>query len=69
VDFGGLSDRGTQEANFYVVKRSTMPAALVELAFISNPREESLLNSSAFQLKLAEGICKGLSDFFGQASK
>lgn len=69
VQFGGLTDRGVQEANFYVVKRSNMPAALVELAFISNPREENLLRSSAFQLSLAEGICKGLSDFFSQASK
>jgi len=69
VEFGGLSDRGIQAANFYVVKRSNIPAALVELAFISNPREESLLSSSDFQLSLAEGICKGLSDFFSQASK
>lgn len=69
VEFGGLSDRGIQAANFYVVKRTSTPAALVELAFISNPREESLLGSSDFQLSLAEGICKGLSDFFSQASK
>ncbi len=69
VEFGGLYDRGIQEANFYVVKRTNMPAALVELAFISNPKEERLLNSAEFQQKLAEGICKGLSDFFSQTAK
>lgn len=69
VDFGGLFDRGIHEANFYVVKRSSVPAALVETAFISNKEEEELLNSSAFQQKLAEGICKGLSDYFNQLRK
>lgn len=64
VEYGARSDRGIHEANFYVVKRSTMPAALVELAFITNYEEEELLNSPDFSLGLAEGICKGLSNFF-----
>lgn len=68
VAYGGRYNRGISKANFYVVKRSAMPAALVELAFISNKEEENLLNSVAFQQKLAEGICKGLSDFFKEAA-
>ena len=66
IEQGGLYDRGVSEANFYVIKYSIMPAALVEMAFVSNPTEEDLLNSDSFQDKMAKGICKGLSTFFGQ---
>lgn len=69
VEAGGRYDRGTVEANFYVVKRSSMPAALVELAFISNPEEERLLGSDDFQQKLAEGICRGLGEYFAQVKE
>lgn len=68
VDFGQRADRGTRTANFYVTKNSTVPASLVELAFLSNPEEEELLNSDDFQTKLAEGICLGLSNFFLEIS-
>lgn len=66
VQYGGLYDRGTSEANFYVMKHSAMPASLVEMAFISNPNEENLLASDDFQDKIAKGICLGLNDYFGQ---
>ena len=35
----GLDDLGIRKANFYVNKRCTMPSTLLELAFISNPKE------------------------------
>ncbi|BEU87573.1 hypothetical protein TAMA11512_10370 [Selenomonas sp. TAMA-11512] len=62
---GGLANRGTKTANFYVLKRSAMPSALVELAFISNPLEERLLASEDFQMKMAEALLKGLAKYFG----
>ncbi|GBG55563.1 N-acetylmuramoyl-L-alanine amidase [Sporomusaceae bacterium FL31] len=65
----GLTDRGVQAANFYVVKRTLMPAALIEVAFISNPDEEKLLNTPQFQQQLAQGIVTGLDSFFLQAAK
>ena len=57
--------RGTQPCNFYVVRNSEMPATLVELAFISNPEEERLLNSDEGVLKAAQGIFDGIEDYFG----
>lgn len=65
----GLKDKGTQPANFYVIKRTIMPAALVELAFLSNPNEEKLLVNPQFQQKMAEGIVQGMDSFFSQAAK
>lgn len=66
---GGLQDRGAAAANFYVIKRTVMPAVLTEIAFISNPAEEKLLNTPEFQQKIAQGIYRGLDKFFAQAAK
>ena len=42
-----------------------MPATLVEVAFISNPQEEQLLNSEEGIQKAAQGIADGIADYFG----
>jgi N-acetylmuramoyl-L-alanine amidase len=39
------------------------PAILVEVAFITNPEEEKLLQSEEFQSKVAEAIYLGLNKF------
>ena len=57
--------RGTKPCNFYVVRNTDMAATLIELAFISNPEEESLLSSAEGVLKCAQGIFDGIEDFFG----
>ena len=57
--------RGTKPCNFYVVKNTDMPATLIELAFISNPEEESILGSLEGVLKCAQGIFDGIEDYFG----
>ncbi|MDD3114922.1 MAG: N-acetylmuramoyl-L-alanine amidase [Anaerovibrio sp.] len=61
----GTGNRGTKSCNFYVVKHTAMPAALLEMAFISNDKEEKLMNSEAGIKKAAEGILNGLKKFFG----
>ena len=61
----GTQDRGTKSCNFYVVRHTVMPAALVEVAFVSNPAEEKLMDSPAGVKKAAEGIVAGLRNFFG----
>ena len=62
----GTESRGTQSCNFYVVKYTKMPATLVEVAFISNPAEEKLMNSDAGVKKAARGIVDGIGNFFGK---
>lgn len=59
----GLRDRGVKTANFAVLRLTTMPAILVELAFISNPEEERLLDSNKFRQNCAIGIANGIMAF------
>jgi len=54
-----------KEANYYVLKRTSAPAILVELAFISNPDEEALLNSLAYQQQAALAIAQGVGNLYG----
>jgi N-acetylmuramoyl-L-alanine amidase len=68
TNVAGLTDRGIYQANFYVLKHTTMPAMLLETAFISNPNEEDLLIQPEFQQKMAQGIVDGLNNFFTLAA-
>lgn len=60
----GLDDLGIRKANFYVNKRCSMPSTLLELAFISNPKEEKLMKSNWYINKLAKSIAEGIEDYF-----
>lgn len=44
----GIQNRGVKQAPFKVLVGASMPAALVEVAFISNPEEESRLKDDKF---------------------
>lgn len=53
-----------QEAPFIVLKMPEVPAVLIETLYISNPKEESLLRSKAFQEKMAKNIAHSVTEFF-----
>lgn len=52
----GIQSRGVKQAPFKVLIGATMPAALVEVAFITNPEEESKIKSDAFQKSVVDAI-------------
>ncbi len=52
----GVQSRGVKQAPFKVLVGATMPAALVEVAFITNPDEESKIKSDAFQKTVVDAI-------------
>ena len=60
-----LRNMGTQQANFYVIKRSYIPAVLLEVGFLSNYREEQLISSAWFQKTIAKAVFEGLKEYFG----
>lgn len=60
----GLPDRGTfVRSGLYVLRRTAMPAVLLELGFITNPRDAALMNERP-QL-FAQGIYRGIKSFTG----
>jgi len=67
----GLEDRGVKQAGFYVMlgTEAAMPGALVELGFISNPREERLLRTSAFRRKAALALFRAIRSFKEQQER
>jgi len=56
-------DRGVKQAGFIVLFRTTMPAVLVELGFLSNAKEESYLRSEKGRKELANGIYEAFVDY------
>ncbi len=61
---GRVHKKKVQQAGFAVLKAPNIPAILLETAFISNPREERKLRSSAHQTKVAKAILRGANDYF-----
>lgn len=50
--------------NIYVLKNASIPSALVECGFLSNPEEAEKLNTKEYQNKIANAIYLGIADYF-----
>jgi N-acetylmuramoyl-L-alanine amidase len=57
------ADRGTRRAGFNVLRNTLVPSALVEVGYLSNSKEESLLNSTAYRQKMADGLADSIKDY------
>jgi len=55
-----------EHASLAVLKSPDIPSLLVETGFITNPKEERLLNSSSHQNKLANAVYKGVLAYFNE---
>ena len=58
-----VDDHGVKTAPFYVLRFTAMPSILAEIAFISNPAEEKLMQTDAFLAQIAEGIFEGVQAY------
>lgn len=58
-----IQNRGVKQAPFKVLVGATMPAALVEVAFISNPEEEAKLRDGAYQGTVATTIANAVKRY------
>jgi N-acetylmuramoyl-L-alanine amidase len=56
--------RGVKQAGFAVLRRSSMPAVLLEAGFLSNEIEEAFLMSDEGQNVIAESISKAFETFY-----
>jgi len=52
----GLADLGVHRQAFYVLRNTTMPSALVEGGFLSNPKEAAEISSPAFHALEAKAL-------------
>ncbi|HBY56596.1 MAG TPA: hypothetical protein DEG96_01825 [Candidatus Atribacteria bacterium] len=60
VKYLKLDDRGVKQAPFVVLKGVNMVAVIVEVAFISNPKEEKLLRDSGFRKNAAQALFEAI---------
>lgn len=66
-EYGSIPDRKVKKAISQVLLGSEMPAALVEIGFLSNSHEAALLNSPSYQTLIAQGICNGILSYLTMA--
>lgn len=59
-----MNDRGVSFGDYYVIRENSQNAILVELGFLSNPKEELHINSDQYQVMAATGIYEGLARYF-----
>jgi len=63
---GKLHKPSVEQAGFAVLKAPDIPSVLVETAFISNPDEEALLLSEAYQNQLADALMHSIERYFSR---
>jgi N-acetylmuramoyl-L-alanine amidase len=58
-----LVNRGVKQAGFYVLGGAAMPAILIEIGFLTNPKEEKKLATPEYREAAAKAIFAGLSEY------
>ena len=56
-------DRGVKQAGFFVLWQNSMPSVLVELGFLSNPKEEDYLVTDEAQTYLASAVFRAFKEY------
>ena len=56
-------DRGIKKSRFYVIRKSSMPAALVEIGFVTGLYDSALLRQKAYIDKMSFAIAKGILNY------
>jgi N-acetylmuramoyl-L-alanine amidase len=58
-----IPNRGVKQAGFYVLGGAAMPAVLIEIGFVTNPKEEKRLKESRYRDEIARAIYAGLAEY------
>jgi N-acetylmuramoyl-L-alanine amidase len=58
-----MPNRGLKAEEWFVVRRSNMPAVLVELGFVSNREDMLLMTNDTYLRRMVEAVYKGIVDF------
>jgi len=63
VDYAHREDLGVKQAEFLVLRKSSMPRVLIELDYISNPDAERFMLGREGQETLARSICNAFTEY------
>ncbi len=66
--YKGINDHGVKQAPFYVLLGAEMPCILVEVAFISHPKECQRLNTASYQEDVVDGLVTGIQKYIEEIS-
>lgn len=70
VESSGLAaSRGVKQAGFAVLKSYQVPSSLIEIGFLSNPKEAKRLKDAAHRQRLAECIVQGTVSYFEHSAR
>jgi N-acetylmuramoyl-L-alanine amidase len=58
-----LRDKGVRQARFYVIRRTKMPAVLVETGFVTGAQDAARFASASGRTQIAEAITQGIIDY------
>lgn len=61
--YDDVKGNGIKGAPFYVLVRANMPSILVEVSFISNPKEEARLDDNNYIQDIVAGITSGVHEY------
>jgi len=59
-----LLSNGISFGDYHVLRENRTPAALIELGFLTNKKDETLVRKASYQKKAAAAIADGLADYF-----
>ncbi|WHI70951.1 N-acetylmuramoyl-L-alanine amidase [Staphylococcus epidermidis] len=59
-----LTNRGSRQQNYQVLRQTDIPTVLLELGYISNPTDESMINDQLHRQVVEQAIVDGLKQYF-----
>jgi N-acetylmuramoyl-L-alanine amidase len=65
-DISTIKDRGTRKARFYVLRKNSMPAILVETGYMTGREDNPRLGSPVYQNRMADAIARGILKYLQQ---
>ena len=60
---GMIPPKGILRKDFFILRETLAPAVLIEMGYLSHPKERKILQSLSFRKKFAKGIIQGIKTF------
>lgn len=63
LQLAGVRDRGVRQARFYVLRKTSMPAVLIETGYVSGYEDANRLRNPTAQQQMADAIAQGILQY------